>query len=203
MLLYRGYFELFIFLFFLLSKEILFYGEERLITVCYLFLFFVGFFNLYEGINNDFNSRAKSIKDELDIYFYSIISTLNNTKRFIKVSLEIFFNLLILYKSIINEFSFYFLYYYNFSDFKRFVISYRATKLLNLTNLFFTNVKKTLMKKHNTAFLYNEFAKSYYGVMSINNYNNQVLGLINKVINEKEGNNIGISNISNVFNSSN
>ncbi len=137
MLLYKGIFELSIFSFFLLSKEILFYGEERLITVCYLFLLFVGFFNTYQGVINDFNERASSIKEELDNYYFNIINTIANTKKFIAQSVEIFNNLLLLYKSLISEFNFYFLYFSNKSNFKKFMLNYKASCILTNANSFF------------------------------------------------------------------
>lgn len=185
MLLYRGFFELFIFLFFLLSKEVLFYGEERLITVCYLFLFFLGFFNLYQGVVNDFNARANSIKDELDLYFKNIIETLVNTKAFIKSSFDIFFNFLVLYKAIMNEFSFYFLHHYNFSNFKHFLINYRSLKVLESTESFYKNVRNSLVKAHNPKFLYSEFVKEQYNMDVVSVNYNEMEALLNKHISSK------------------
>ncbi len=188
MLLYKGIFELSIFSFFLLSKEVLFYGEERLITVCYLFLFFVGFFNLYQGVINDFNERSNSIKEELDSYYFNIIQTIVNTKKFIKQSVEIFNNLLVLYKSLISEFNFYFLFFSNNSNFKKFILNYKANNVLSNANNFFWNVKHSLIKHHTTTFFLNEIASEQYGVSNKVNKANELIALINKQIELKKVN---------------
>lgn len=185
MLLYRGFFELFIFSFFLLSKEILFYGEERLIVVCYLFLLFLGFFNLSEGVAADFNSRAQAIKDELDQYFYTLINTLIQTKEFITLSYHMFLNILKLHNSMLDEFYFYFLFYYNNSEFKRFMINYNVKDILSNTNEFFWGVRNALIKKHTTKFLLNEYKYSAdKKLVNVNKYN-LYLSLVNKQLSLK------------------
>lgn len=162
MIIFKGFFELFFIIFFLLSKEVLFYGEERLIACCYLFLLFLGFFVGYEGINNDLNSRAKAIKDELDLYYYSIINSLLNTKKFLSLSCNVFYTFLNLYKAIMNEFSFYFLFYYNNSQFKKFLIKYNSKMVLQLTSEFYFNVRSVILKKQKPALLINKFLKDYF-----------------------------------------
>lgn len=187
MLLYRGIVELSIFIGLLLSKELLFYGEERLIAVCYLYLFFLGFFNLYQGVVNDFSARANAIKEELDSYFYNIIETLLNTRKFIKVSFDIFYNFLVLYRALLAESNFYFLYHYNSSNLKRFLINYKALTMLENTNKFFWDIKSFLVKTHSTKFLSSEFARDHYNIdLKVNNYN-KLHALLSKHIAIKQG----------------
>lgn len=193
MLLFKGFFELFFIIFFLLSKEVLFYGEERLIACCYLFLLFVGFFVGYEGVNNDLNSRAKAIKDELDLYYYSIINSLVNTKKFLSLSCNVFYTFLNLYKAIMNEFSFYFLFFYNNSQLKKFLISYNANMVLQLTNEFYLNVRSVIIKKHNPSVLLNKFLKDYFpSVESKNLQHSYVDALLTKHINLKSSSLAGV-----------
>lgn len=71
------------FLFFLLSKEFLFYGEERLIVLSYLTLFTSLFFVLGGSLSSSFNHRADVLKAEFDSFFDSILVLLNQTKKLI------------------------------------------------------------------------------------------------------------------------
>ena len=70
-------------LFFLISKEFLFYGEERLIVLSYLTLFTLLFFVLGSSLSESFQTRADVVKAEFKTFFESIIFLLLQTKTLI------------------------------------------------------------------------------------------------------------------------
>lgn len=70
-------------MFFLISKEFLFYGEERLIVLSYLTLFTSLFFVLGSSLSSSFSQRTEALKAEFDLFFDSIITLLQQTKKLI------------------------------------------------------------------------------------------------------------------------
>lgn len=129
-------------LFFLfLSKEFLSYGEERLIVSSYLILLFLGFFFLSSGFNSMFDERVKSIKQEFDTLFTTVLDILLLTKELIKKYYLISVFSLRLYVSIFNEFFFYFL---NVSSFKYLKTIFFNLKLANMLNSSLTFYKNFL-----------------------------------------------------------
>lgn len=136
------------FLFFLISKEFLFYGEERLIVLSYLTLFVMLFFTLSDSMVDSFNSRATALKAEFDGFFESILLNLNKAKTLL-LNFS-FFNLKILrlFNAIFLEFVFYFsnrstffftkfnFLKYNFNN----VLSTSSSVVIQLNSVFYNKV---------------------------------------------------------------
>ena len=134
-------------LFFLISKEVLFYGEERLIVLSYLTLFILLFFALGSGLSLSFKERADALKVEFDIYFASIISILRATKKLI---LNFgFFNLKLvrLCVSVFKELVYYYAIIANFSSFKLNFFKLKITNLLHSSSTFFLDINTIINKQ--------------------------------------------------------
>ena len=97
-----------LFMFFLISKEFIFYGEERLIVISYLSLFMILFFVLGTSLSSSFKHKSDLLKAEFDSFYNIILMMLNKTKTLV-LSFS-FFNLKItkLFIAIFNEFIYYF-----------------------------------------------------------------------------------------------
>lgn len=134
-------------LFFLISKEFLFYGEERLIVLSYLTLFILLFFALGSSMSISFKERADALKSEFDSYFASIITILNSTKKLI-LNLG-FFNLKLvrLCISVFKELVYYYVVISNFSVFKLNFFKLKITNLLHSSSTFFVDINN-LINKH-------------------------------------------------------
>lgn len=124
------------FMFFLISKEFLFYGEERLIVLSYLTLFVMLFFTLSDSMVDSFNSRATALKAEFDDFFGSILLSLYKAKTLI-LNFS-FFNLKVLrlFNSIFFEFIFYFSNSYVFSFAKLNFLKYKFNNFLTVSSSF-------------------------------------------------------------------
>lgn len=140
------------FLFFLISKEFLFYGEERLIVLSYLTLFVMLFFSLADSMVDSFNSRASALKQEFDTFFDIILSSLNNAKLLI-LNFS-FFNLKILrlFNAIFFEFIFYFSNYSTFFFTKFNFLKYKFNNLLSTASFSFISLSSTFYNKVLPAF---------------------------------------------------
>lgn len=134
-------------LFFLISKEFLFYGEERLIVLSYLTLFILLFFALGSSMSISFKERADALKFEFDSYFASIITILNSTRKLI-LNLG-FFNLKLvrLCISVFKELVYYYVVISNFSVFKLNFFKLKITNLLHSASIFFVDINN-LINKH-------------------------------------------------------
>jgi len=140
----------------LISKEILFAGEERLIVISYVFLFVTMYFFMFATISSDFEYRTNIIKEELDSLFVSIINTIVLTKKFILNSNFIYFRLIKLYKALLLEYYYNIYYHFNLSQFKLLFLNFKISQMLVSSLKFVT--------KLNFSF------KNYY-ILSLYKYN--------------------------------
>lgn len=127
-------------MFFLISKEFLFYGEERLIVLSYLTLFTSLFFVLGSSLSSSFSQRTEALKAEFDLFFDSIITLLQQTKKLINNFS--FFNLKVLrlFSSIWLEFAVYFANYSNYSWLKFNFVKFKFMAVLGSSSLFYTKL---------------------------------------------------------------
>jgi hypothetical protein len=134
-------------MFFLISKEFLFYGEERLIVLSYLTLFVMLFFTLSDSMVDSFNSRAAALKVEFDGFFESILSSLNKAKSLI-LNFS-FFNLKVLrlFNSIFFEFIFYFSNSFVFSFTKFNFLKYKFNNFLATSSAFVIQLNSIFYNK--------------------------------------------------------
>lgn len=135
------------FLFFLISKEFLFYGEERLIVLSYLTLFVMLFFALSGSMVESFNFRANALKVEFDVFFENILLNLKKAKALI-LNFS-FFNLKVLrlFNAIFLEFVFYFSHYSTFFFTKSNFLKYKFTNFLSTSFVFVTQVNSIFYSK--------------------------------------------------------
>jgi hypothetical protein len=128
-------------IFFLVTKEFVFFGEERLIVFSYLALF-LGLFYLFAGsMVVDFQARVNILKKEYDSFFSSILNFLFITKK--ALHNFIYFNLLVknILIALFVELNTYFSASFNFNllhkNVRNIINSYTLNRSVELSTFFF------------------------------------------------------------------
>lgn len=142
-------------IFFLLSKEVLFYGEERLIVLSYLTLFVSLFFVLGGSMSSGFSERAVVLKSEFDSFFSSILVILHQTRVLIKNFAFFNYKIIKLFLSIYAELVFYFSVVANFSSLKFNFFKLKFNNFLNVS----VNFVNSVMHLSNNIFFVNYLSK--------------------------------------------
>lgn len=132
----------------LISKEVLFAGEERLIVISYMFLFVILYYFLSSAFTSDFEYRSSLIKEEIESILSLIIAVITSTRNLLLKSNYIYFRLIKLYRSLLLEYHYNIYYHFNYSNFKKLFLYYKITNMLHSSLSFVVTLNNTFLRNY-------------------------------------------------------
>lgn len=132
----------------LISKEVLFAGEERLIVISYMFLFVVLYYFLSSALTSDFEYRTNVIKEEIESILSLIISVITRTRNLLLKTNYIYFRLIKMYRSLLLEYHYNVYYHFNYSNFKKLFLYYKLTNMLESSLSFITQLNNAFIRSY-------------------------------------------------------